>query len=182
MTEAQTRIAMIDLQLAQAGWLVSDHTMVGKEFPLPPEKSKVQEQPASGVQRGTGFTDYCLYAPGGEILPVVEAKRSSRDPRDGEEQLRLYIKNIARIQAYSPFGFMTNGLLTWFWEVGLSHPRLVPGFFSRDDLLRLLFILQNGLPLAAAEINTSIVNRTYQFEAVRRVCESFEKGFHLLQA
>lgn len=83
MTEAETRIAMLDLQLAQAGWLVSDPTMVGEEFPLPPEKSKVQETPTSGVPRGTGFTDYCLYAPGGEILSVIEAKSSSRGPRDG---------------------------------------------------------------------------------------------------
>lgn len=177
MTEAETRALMIDQQLAQAGWPVSDRTMVGLEIPVTRDSNDLGDILADyQIQRGTGFTDYCLYTPGGEVLAVVEAKRSSREPREGEEQLRLYVDNISRNQGFSPYGFMANGLLTWFWEVGLAHPRLVPGFFTREDLIRLLFILQNGLPLASAEINPGIVNRIYQHEAVRRVCEAFSKG------
>lgn len=68
---------------------------------------------------------------------------------------------------------MANGLNIWFWEVGLAHPRMVAGFFSPADLERLLFIRQNRQPLAATAINTSIVDRAYQHEAIRRVCETF---------
>ena len=71
---------------------------------------------------------------------------------------------------------MANGRNTWFWDVGLAHPRLVAGFFSPADLERLLFIRRNRQPLAATPINTSIVDRAYQHEAIRRVCEAFEHG------
>jgi type I site-specific restriction endonuclease len=106
------------------------------------------------------------------VLSVVEAKRASRNPREGEEQLRQYITEIARNQDFAPFGFMGNGLNTWFWEVGLAHPRLVANFFSPADLERLLFIRQNRQPLASIAIDTSIVDRAYQHEAIRRVCEA----------
>lgn len=32
------------------------------------------------------------------------------------EQLRHYVTEIAKRQSYPPFGFMTKGLGTWFWE------------------------------------------------------------------
>jgi hypothetical protein len=35
---------------------------------------------------------------------------------------------------------MTNGLQTWFREVGLANPRVVAGFFSPQDFQRLLFL------------------------------------------
>ena len=39
------------------------------------------------------------------------------NPLDAIEQLRHYVTEIAKRQSYPPFGFMTNGLGTWFWEV-----------------------------------------------------------------
>ncbi len=59
------------------------------------------------------------------------------------------------------------------WDVGSENPRLVAGFFTREDLLRLLFIRQHGNPLESAAINTKIVERSYQHEAIRRVTETF---------
>lgn len=120
-----------------------------------------------------GVTDYFLYAPGGEVMAVVEAKRCSRNPREADEQLRNNVTEIGKRQKYAPFGFMTNGLQDWFWEVGLANPRVVAGFFSPQDLQRLLFLRQNGRPLPSTAINTSIVDRPYQHEAIRRVAESF---------
>jgi type I restriction enzyme R subunit len=104
---------------------------------------------------------------------VIEAKRCSRNPREADEQLRHYVTEIAKRQSFAPFGFMTNGDATHFWEVGLANPRLIAGFFTPDDLQRLLFIRQNGQPLAATPINTGIVDRPYQHEAIRRVAEAF---------
>jgi type I restriction enzyme, R subunit len=166
LTESQTRSLLINPQLLAAGWKLSDRTQVRFEVPV------VGYDPAPW----NGITDFCLYQPSAHVLSVVEAKRASRNPREGEEQLRQYITEIARNQDFAPFGFMGNGLNTWFWEVGLAHPRLVASFFSPADLERLLFIRRNRLPLASIAINTTIVDRAYQHEAIRRVCEAFERG------
>src|SRR5947207_7301013 len=165
-SEARTRKALIDPALANAEWDLRDPAQVGFEIPV----DGYDAEPWNGI------TDYCLYRPSGPILSVVEAKRTSRNPRDGEEQLRLYVTEIARKQDFAPFGFMSNGLNTYFWEVGLSHPRLVAGFFTPVDLERLLFIRQNRQPLAGAAITKTIVDRPYQHEAIRRVCEAFDRG------
>ncbi len=165
-TEARTRTNLIDPLLRTAGWNLADHTQIGTEIP-------VQGYDPTPWQ---GITDYCLYNESGDVLAIIEAKRSSRDPRDGEEQLRQYISEVARQQGFVPFGFMSNGRKTWFWDTGLAHPRLVAGFFTRADLSRLLFQRQHALPLSDAQINNRIVNRPYQHEAVRRVAECFDKG------
>ncbi len=164
--EARTRAELIDRQLAQAGWRLDDRTQVRVEIPVDGYDAK----PWNGI------TDYCLYDPSGDVLAVVEAKRFSRDPRDADEQLRYYITEIAKRQSYTPFGFMANGESTCFWDVGQANPRLVAGFFSPDDLKRLLFLRQNEQPLASMPINTSIVERPYQQEAIRRVGETFAAG------
>ena len=51
--------------------------------------------------------------------------------------LRHYVTEIAKKQPFAPFGFMANGHDIWFWEVGLTNPRLVAGFFEPADLERL---------------------------------------------
>jgi hypothetical protein len=71
---------------------------------------------------------------------------------------------------------MTNGLHHYFWEVGIAHPRMVSGFFTADDLRRLKFIRENKKPLKDTPINKSIVDRSYQHEAIRRVGEAFDAG------
>ncbi|MCI0377398.1 MAG: DEAD/DEAH box helicase family protein, partial [Gemmataceae bacterium] len=163
LNEALTRIRLIDPQLRKAEWRLDDKTQVRREIPV----DGYDAEPWNGV------TDYCLYQPDGQVLGVVEAKRTSRNARDADEQLRHYVTEIAKRQSFAPFGFMTNGHATHFWEVGLANPRLVAGFFTPEDLARLHFIRQNGLPLASTPIDTSIVDRSYQHEAIRRVAEAF---------
>ncbi len=161
--EARTRYILIDPALTKAGWNLEDRTQVGLEIPV----DGYDAEPWNGV------TDYCLYAPSGEVIAVVEAKRCSRSPREADEQLRYYVTEISKRQSYSPFGFMTNGLETWFWEVGQTNPRMIAGFFSPQDLQRLLFLRLNGQPLSSVPINPRIVERPYQHEAIRRVAEAF---------
>jgi type I restriction enzyme R subunit len=166
LNEAQTRAALINPQLAAAGWQLSDRTQVRFEVPV----TGYDPTPWNG------YTDFCLYDSSGCVQAVVEAKRTARHPREGEEQLRHYITEIARQQPFEPFGFMTNGLNTFFWEVGLAHPRMVAGFFTPDDLTRLRFIRENKQPLIDTPIKNSIVDRAYQHEAIRRVAEVFTEG------
>ena len=164
--EAQTRATLIHPQLEAAKWKLSDRSQVRFEVPVV----------GYDLTLFPGITDICLYEPSGFVLGVVEAKRTSRSPREGEEQLRGYVEEIARQQPFASFGFMANGLTTWFWEVGLAHPRMVAGFFTPADLQRQLFIRQQRTPLAGTPINTAIVDRPYQHEAIRRVAEAFTAG------
>jgi type I restriction enzyme R subunit len=138
-SEAATRAKLIDPLLTEADWNLNDRTQVDFEIPV----DGYDKEPWNGI------TDYCLFHPSGEVLAVVEAKKTSRDPREGQEQLRIYLDKVAarKGQTFVPFGFMTNGKDVLYWDSGAENPRLVAGFFTRDDLKRLLFIRQNGMPL-----------------------------------
>lgn len=163
LSESATRASLIDPQLREAGWRLDDRAQVRLEIPV----DGYDAEPWNGV------TDYCLYDASGRVLAVVEAKRCSRNPREADEQLRHYVTQIATRQPFAPFGFMANGRSTWFWEVGEANPRPVAGFFTPDDLQRLLFLRQNRQPLESPPINPAIVERPYQHEAIRRVAEAF---------
>ncbi len=163
LNEAKTRGLHIDPQLRPADWRLNDRTQVRLEVPV----DGYDAEPWNGV------TDYCLYDASGNVLAVVEAKRCSRNAREADEQLRHYVTEIAKKQPFAPFGFMANGHDIWFWEVGLANPRLVAGFFTPADLERLKFLRQNRRPLEATPINSSIVDRSYQHEAIRRLAEAF---------
>jgi type I site-specific restriction endonuclease len=137
LNEAKTRALLINPQLERAGWNLSDHSQVQLEVPVQ----------GYDPTPWNGFTDFCLYSPDGSILAVIEAKRTARNVREGEEQLRQYVTEITAKQGFPPFGFMTNGLHHVFWEVGLAHPRSIAGFFTADDLERLRFIREHKKPL-----------------------------------
>jgi type I restriction enzyme, R subunit len=163
--EARTRKELIDKALSAAAWNLLDASEVGFEIPVD----------GAGAEPWNGVTDYCLYRPNGEIIAVVEAKRMSRDPRVAKEQIRHYVSEIEKRQSFQPFAFMANGIDTYTWDIGAEAPRLISGFFSPDDLENLLFLRQNKTPLSETAINTEIVNRGYQHEAIRRIAEAFEK-------
>jgi type I restriction enzyme R subunit len=164
--EARTRKELIDLALTAVGWDLRDASQVGFEIPVD----------GAGAEPWNGVTDYSLYRPNGEIIAVVEAKRMSRDPRVAKEQVRDYITEIEKRQGFQPFAFMANGIDTYLWDIGSDAPRLISGFFAPDDLENLFFIRQNKTPLSETAINSQIVNRGYQHEAIRRIGEAFEKS------
>ena len=164
VSEEQTRLNLIDPQLEKAGWNLSDRTQVGLEIPVSGYDSRPEE----------GITDYCLYRSDGEVLAVVEAKRTSRDARVGKQQVLQYVTAIEKKQTFRPFAFMANGDDIFFWESDASAERRVAGFFSRENLERMLFLKQNTLPFNAVKINSSIIDRSYQIEAIRRISEAIE--------
>ena len=88
--EAQTRRMLIDPLLMAAGWDVNDRTQVGIEIPV----DGYDAEPWNGV------TDNCLFDFAGNTLGIVEAKRFSRNARDGQEQLRIYLKRVAERQGF----------------------------------------------------------------------------------
>ena len=166
ISEELTRKEMIDPQLEKAGWYLRDHSKVKIEIPV----DGYDAEPWNGV------SDYCLYRENGEVLAVVEAKRTSTDVRLAEAQLTYYVTEIEKHQSFRPFGFLANGLDIHFVDVGIAHKREVFGFFTREDLDNLLYIRQNAKPLSSIEINNEIVDRAYQHEAIRRLGEAFANG------
>jgi type I restriction enzyme R subunit len=166
ISEERTRKEMIDPQLEKAGWYLRDHAKVKIEIPV----DGYDAEPWNGV------TDYCLYRENGEVLAVVEAKKTAVDVRQAEAQLTYYVNEIEKHQSFKPFGFLANGREIYFVEVGLAAKREVFGFFTRADLENLLYIRQNAIPLSSIEINPEIVDRSYQHEAIRRVGEAFASG------
>src|SRR5436309_226499 len=91
LRESETRALLINPMLHAAQWKLDDRTQVRFEVPV----DGYDPEPWSGI------TDYCLYLPSGSVLSVVEAKRTSRNAREGEEQLRLYVAEIAKKQAFA---------------------------------------------------------------------------------
>jgi type I restriction enzyme R subunit len=92
-TEAVTRKELIDPALLKAGWDVANPELVGTEIPVDgfdPQawkalEAKIAELRQSGLswdgKTPKGISDYVLYRSNGEILAVVEAKRTSRSSR-----------------------------------------------------------------------------------------------------
>lgn len=187
-TEATTRREMIDPALKKAGWDVNNPQRVGLEIPvngfdplawqaLAAKLKHIREQnKIYEVELPAGICDYALYRDNGEIIAVVEAKKTSIDPRLAQAQAEFYVSEIAKRQNFPPFAFMTNGRDIYFLDVGQANKRSVAGFFSPEDLENLLYLRQNRKPLTSIPINTAITNRSYQIEAIRRVAEAFENG------
>lgn len=186
--EATTRRELIDPALLRAGWDVHDSTRVGLEIPVDGFDPVAWQQLQAELQRlrgqhriaetplPTGISDYALYRPNGEILAVVEAKKTSVDPRLAQAQAAFYVEQIAQRQSFRPFAFLTNGEAIYFIDPDGAPRREVFGFFSPTDLDNLLYLRQNALPLATTPIATTIADRPYQHEAIRRVCETFDSG------
>ncbi len=159
-----TRATLIDPLLQKAGWNIFDRSQVRTEIPTTNYDNTIIN----------GFTDYTLYRDNGEVLAIVEAKRTSRDPRVGLKQASDYADEIQAAQFFRPYIFLTNGDDIFFWDSEHSAERHVAGFFSRENLERLLYLKQNKLSLNEITIKDTIINRAYQVEAVRRIAEAIE--------
>ena len=189
-TEAKTRRQLIDPALKKAGWDVTNHAQVGLEIPVDGFDPQAWEKLAHQLQQikaqggvyqtelPTGISDYVLYRENGEVLAVVEAKKTSTDPRLAQAQTEFYVTEIEKRpnQSFRPYAFMTNGYNIYYWDVGRENKREVQGFFSLQDLENQLYIRQNKIPLTQIEINRNITDRAYQIEAIRRVGKIFEDG------
>lgn len=175
-TEAQTRQEIIDERLAKAGWDVKNPSQVTSELDIwigLPEGVKEPEHEYQGFQ----FADYALLGDSGYPLAIVEAKKTSKDARVGQEQARQYAENIQKNSGKDmPFVFYTNGHDIYFWDTEKYPPRKVYGFPTKKDLERMSFLRKNEKPLSQELIQKEIAGRPYQIEAIRSVFENLDKG------
>jgi type I restriction enzyme R subunit len=170
-SERQTRQEQIDLQLGRAGWAVGSRRLI-EEFLV--ETAFVLREPEAVYRTKNEFVDYALLDRLGRPLAIVEAKRSSRDPLEGERQAADYADALRAKLGTDPFVFLANGDEIWFWHRTLYPPRKVSGFFSEEDLLRLAHLDKFGKPLTGAMPLESIIDRVYQIEAVKTIAERIE--------
>ncbi|MDV6345292.1 DEAD/DEAH box helicase family protein [Nitrosomonas sp. Is37] len=170
LNEAQTRQRYIDSQLAQAGWGNDERTVI-EEFEL----GTKQDRKSDYIEKH-GFVDYVLLGKDGKPLALVEAKRTSRDALVGKRQAADYADQILGKFGIDPFIFLTNGQEIMLWDRDRYPPRHISGFFTREDLERLLHQKRYTTPLAQIELKPEIAGRLYQIEAIRRVTEAIDKA------
>lgn len=154
-TEAFSRVK-IDAQLKDVGWRIDDGVSVRYEYVLP-----------DGTR-----ADYVLCNRHGHAIAVVEAKRTSKRPRDGERQGRAYAEQLG-----VPFVFLCNGEEVLAWEPATeAHPRKVATLPSQLDLERLIALREQRRDPLAVPIDTRIADRDYQQECIDTVCTEIKIG------
>lgn len=162
ISEFETRKQFIDLDLKIAGW---DSTNIREEV-------EVKGMPNT---QEIGHVDYVLYGENGKPLAVVEAKRTSKDAKIGQQQAKLYADCLEKEYAQRPIIYYTNGKEIYMWD-DVSYPeRKVSGYYTQDELQLLIRRRNSKENLEHIYIANDIANRPYQLEAVKKVCESFEQ-------
>ena len=121
---------------------------------------------------GEGFVDYVLWGDDGKPLGLVEAKRTRKDPRVGQQQAKLYADCLESEYGQRPIIFYSNGYEHWIWDDTRYPPRPIQGFLKEgrtgaDDPAP-----DDAQAAGTEEIDPEIVERFYQTRAIRRVAEA----------
>ncbi len=164
ISEYETRKKYIDLELKLSGW--DFDTNITEELKLTGMPNNKNE----------GYADYVLFGKNGLPLAVVEAKRTSVDPRVGQNQAKLYADCIQNEYHQRPVIYYTNGFEIYMWDDMNYAPRKVAGFYTQDELQLIVNRRKNRQSLEHIFVNDKITNREYQLEAIKSVCETFEEG------
>lgn len=158
ISEFKTRKQYIDLDLKIAGW----------EF----NKNIIEEEPVTGMPNasGDGFVDYVLMGTNGKPVGLVEAKRTSKDARVGQQQAKLYADCLEKKYGQRPVIFFSNGFDTYMWD-DYNYPyRKVSGYYTQEELQLLIDRRTLKKDLRNISIDDNITNRTYQQEAIKAFC------------
>lgn len=161
--EAETRDRFIDLLLREAGW--------------PLDKPEDTEFRVEGMpnNEGVGFVDYVLWGADGKPVGLVEAKRTRKDARAGQQQAKLYADLLEARYGRRPVIFYSNGYEHWIWDDTRYPPRQIGGFYKRDELELLIQRRASRKSLASEAISRKIVERPYQHRAIRSIAKHFEE-------
>ena len=144
---------------------------------LRPEGARHNRGRSQGMPNapGVGYVDYVLRGDDGKPLALVEAKRTRKDPRVGQQQAKLYADCLEAQYGQRPIIFYTNGYDHWIWDDTRHPPRPIQGFLKKDELALMIQRRETRKALAPEDIDRNIVERFYQQRAIRRVAEAFER-------
>ena len=157
--EGTTRRLIIDLALQRAGW------------PLDREHDREYEVTGMPSPSGVGYADYVLWGDDGKPLAVVEAKKTTVDPAAGRQQAKLYADCLEAMHGQRPIIFCTNGYETHLWDDRAYAPRVVAGFYKKDELASLLHRRAHREPLDVTRVKNAIAGRYYQKRAIGSIGE-----------
>lgn len=161
--EQETRLFIIDVMLREAGWNLKG--INDKEY-------KVDYMPKSTNPSGTGYVDYVLWGDDGKPLALVEAKRTMVSVQKGENQAQLYADCLEKMHGQRPVMFYSNGFETYIWDDQFyKQSRPVHGFYTKNELETAIYRRTNRKDIRTHEVDTNIVDRTYQFRAIKSVAE-----------
>ncbi|MGN0483964.1 MAG: DEAD/DEAH box helicase family protein [Lachnospiraceae bacterium] len=162
LSEYKTRKIYIDAMLLDAGWTEGKDWLNEVELKGMPNQSEV------------GFADYVLYDDSHRPLAVIEAKRTCTDVSKGRQQAKLYADLLEKETGRRPVIFLTNGFETRI--IDNQYPeRRVAVIYSKRDLEKLFNLQTMRTSLAHISVDKQIAGRYYQEEAIKKVCESFDK-------
>ena len=162
ISEYKTRKLYIDVMLEDAGWTKGKDWLDEVELPGMPNQSE------------TGYADYVLYGDDGKALAVIEAKRTCVDVAKGRQQAKLYADLLEKQYNRRPVIFLTNGFETRL-DDGQYPERRVAAVFSKRDLEKMFNLRRMRQPMSLIHVDKNIAGRYYQEEAIKAVCESFDK-------
>lgn len=165
ISEEATRKIYIDLLLKEAGW---DNLREGREL-----EYEVTGMPKSTNPTGIGYVDYVLWGNDGKPLAVIEAKRTMVDAHKGKHQAELYADCLEQMTGQRPIIFYTNGFDSFIWDDTFYTESEISGFYTKDELQLLIDRRKSRKDIRDFKVNTSIVGRPYQLEAIQRVSEAF---------
>jgi type I restriction enzyme R subunit len=164
ISEYKTRKIYIDHALELAGWNIGTNCL---------EEVEVKGMPNPS---GIGKVDYVLYADNGKPLCVVEAKRTSVDPKIGKIQAKLYADCLEKEHGVRPLIFYTNGFETYLWDDTDYPERVTSGFLTKDELDWYFYRKTNKKPIHNVKCSEKITDRAYQKKAVQAVCDTLTNG------
>ena len=148
--EAFSRV-VIDAQLRDAGWNLTDGQSVRYEYRLPD---------------GT-YADYVLSDRHGRAMAVVEAKRAAINLQEAAAQGRAYAEQLDGV----PYVFLANGEEILFWDYhNEAYPHTVSTFFGQGDLERRLAKRKMRVDPLTKSIDSRIAGRDYQKDCIDTLC------------
>ena len=164
ISEFKTRKQYIDLDLEISGW----------EF----NRNIVEELEVEGMPNnaGKGYVDYVLMGNNGKPVGLVEAKRTSKDPRVGQQQAKIYADCLENKYGQRPIIYYSNGFDIFMWDDRNYPPRKVSGYYTQDELQLIIDRRTLRKDLKNISIDENITNRTYQQEAIKSFCEDLRNN------
>jgi type I restriction enzyme R subunit len=174
LTESQTRKDLIDLEINKAEWIIKKLENYDQSSLKPQALIEYPVKNLITTKSGTGFIDYVLMGKNGKPIAIIEAKKTSESVDKGKTQAEDYANGLEKEFGQRPFIYYTNGREIYFWDDLNYPPRKVWGYFDLDKLEYMLHQREHKHKLSETLIDTSIVERPYQLEGIRRVYERFE--------
>ncbi|MFQ6865514.1 DEAD/DEAH box helicase family protein [Blautia sp.] len=162
LSEYETRKIYIDTMLIDAGWTEGENWINEVKLSGMPNKSEV------------GYADYVLYDDAHRPLAIIEAKRTCVDVAKGRQQAKLYAELLEKQYGRRPVIFLTNGFDTRI-DDGQYPERKVSMIYSKRDLEKWFNLQSMKKSLNHINVDKNIAGRYYQENAVKAVCDSFEK-------